>query len=236
MSLLCEAAASGSISRCRQLLEAGNDVKENENGRTPLLFAAVFGHTNVCELLLEEGKANIEETEPKGNTALKQAASEGHASTVALLLSKGARVDTRNEDGFTPLLSAVKNGHKEVFQILIEGGACDLEERIHPTEYTALHEAAIRGHIALVELLISHKADLNSRSRTEATPLLLASQEGHLASVVTLLQAGADPLLPQVDGALPIHQAVANNHPEVVRILIEQDSCSIDQVRFAISL
>ena len=65
MSLLCEAAASGSISRCRQLLEAGNDVEEkDEDGWTPLLNAAYFGHTKVCELLLEEGKANIEETEP----------------------------------------------------------------------------------------------------------------------------------------------------------------------------
>ena len=57
------------------------------------------------------------------------------------------------------------------------------------------------------------------------------SHEGHLASAVALLQAGADPLLPQVDGQLPIHAAANNNHPEVVRILIEQGGCSIDQVR-----
>ena len=52
----------------------------------------------MCELLFEEGKANIEETTPIGNNALNLAASKGHASTVALLLSKEAR------DGFTPLL------------------------------------------------------------------------------------------------------------------------------------
>ena len=99
MSLLCKAAASGSISRCRQLLEAGSDVEEkDEDGWTPLLNAAYFGHTEVCELLLEEAKANIEEIDADGDTALKLAASKGHASTVALLLSKEAR------DGFTPLL------------------------------------------------------------------------------------------------------------------------------------
>jgi len=49
--------------------------------------------------------------------------------------------------------------------------------------------------------------------------------------VVALLQAGADPLLPNNDGALPIHSAATKNHPEVVRILIEQGGCSIDQVR-----
>ena len=67
--------------------------------------------TEVCELVLEEGKANIEETEPLGNTALNFAASEGHASTVALLLSKGAKVETKAKDGFTPLLAAVGHGH-----------------------------------------------------------------------------------------------------------------------------
>ena len=94
MSLL-EAAASGSTSRCRQLLDAGSDVGERDgNGLTPLLVAAYFGHTEVCELLLETGKANIEETIPGGNTALNLAAAEGNASAVALLLSKGCLLYT----------------------------------------------------------------------------------------------------------------------------------------------
>ena len=64
-----------------------------------------------------------------------------------------------------------------------------------------------------------------------ATPLLTASQEGHLEAVVALLQAGADPLLSREDGALPIHKAANNNHHEVVRALIEQGRCSPDEVR-----
>ena len=38
MSVLCEAAEEGSISRCRQLLAAGSDVGEkDEKGWTPLM-------------------------------------------------------------------------------------------------------------------------------------------------------------------------------------------------------
>ena len=49
MSLLA-AAASGSTSECRLLLEAGGDVGEKDkNGKTPLLFAAYFGlSSNPC--------------------------------------------------------------------------------------------------------------------------------------------------------------------------------------------
>ena len=112
MSQLCKAAEEGSVSRCRQLLAAGSDVEEkDEDGWTPLLIAVYFGHTEVCELLLEKGKANIEEIDDDGDTALNLAATKGDASTVALLLSKGARVDTRNKNGFTPLLAAAAEGH-----------------------------------------------------------------------------------------------------------------------------
>ena len=97
--------------------------------------------------------------------------------------------------------------------------------------FTPLHKAAINGHVRIVKLLLSHKADVNSRNKRGGTPLHGASQEGHLASVVALLQAGADPLLSKHDGNLPIHQAAQNNHTEVVRILIESTKCSPDQVR-----
>ena len=98
------------------------------------------------------------------------------------------------------------------------------------------HYAAINGHEMIIKLLLSHKADVNSRNKREATPLHLASQEGHLASVVALLQAGADPLLPKDDGLLPIHMAAQFNRTEVVRILIESTKCSKDQVRHVTSL
>ena len=126
------------------------------------------------------------------------------------------------------MLCSAQFGHTKVCELLLANGS-DLEERDPRTLQTALHLAAVYGHQNLLELLLSHKADVNSRSRTGFTPLHLASQEGHLASVVALLQAGADPLLPSIDGCP--HAAAGHNHPEVVRILIEQGGCSIDQVR-----
>ena len=153
---LCKAARKGSISSCRQLLAAGSDVEErDEDGWTPLLNAAYFGHTEVCELLLEKGKANIEEMEPLGNTALNIAADKGDASTVALLLSKGGRVDTRTKNSFTPLLAAAQEGHTEVCETLFEKGS-DLEESSPITQMTALHYAAINGDESLLQLLVKY--------------------------------------------------------------------------------
>ena len=106
-----------------------------------------------------------------------------------------------------------------------------MEEREPFTLNTPLHCAAGFGHERIIKLLLSHKADVNSRCKTGTTPLHCASQEGHLASVVALLQAGADPLLSGDECALPIHRAARNNHTEVVRTLIEKTECKVDQVR-----
>ena len=99
----------------------------------------------LCELLLERGKANLKETEPKGNTALMIAAHQGHASTVALLLSKGARVDITNKKGFTPLLSVAQKGHTEVCELLLERGDVNIEEKTSKGN-TPLNLAAVNGH------------------------------------------------------------------------------------------
>ena len=128
------------------------------------------------------------------------------------------------------LLYEAQEGSVSMCRELLAAGG-DVEERDPKTLFTPLHSAALYGHERIIQLLLSHKADVNSRSRTEFTPLHCASQQGHLASVVTLLLAGADPLLPKRDGALPIHLAAHKNHVEVVRILMEQGGCSPDQVR-----
>ena len=190
------AAANGDASWVKELLSKGARVEtRNKKGLTPLLFAVQGGHTEVCKLLLNTGKANVKETTP---------------------------------DGFTPLVISAQLGHTEVCELLIANGS-DLEEKDPTTLLTALHNAV--GQQSLLQMLLSHKADVNSRSRTGGTPLRLASQEGYLASVATLLHAGADPLLPDKHGGLPIHEAARHNHREVVKILIEQGRCSPDQVR-----
>ena len=230
MTSLLKAAKEGSASRCRQLLDAGSCVEvRDEDGFTPFLLAADNGHTEVCELLLERGKVNIEEKTLSGDGALNLAVFKGRAKTVKMLMSKGAMVDTRNNSGFTLLLSAADEGHVDVCKLLLAVNS-NVEERMPSTLYTPLHFAAINGNETIIELLLSHNADVNSRSKTEAAPLHLASQEGHLVAVVALLQAGADPFLPRQGGALPIHQAANKNHSQVARILIEQAGCSPDQV------
>ena len=142
----------------------------------------------------------------------------------------GENVKEMSADGFTPLLLAVRGGHTETCELLLSNGS-DLEEKVLVTKRSALHLASADGHSSLLQLLIDHRGDVNSRDITGGTPLHFASQEGHLSCVAMLLQAGADPLMPDKTGALSIHHSASLNHHRVVHFFIEQGRCSPNQVK-----
>ena len=126
--VLVMAAFNGDAGKVAVLLSLGARVDLRFQGFTPLLAAAHEGQTEVCEMLLDKGKAKIEEVGPDGSTALIMAAHKGHARTVALLLSKGARVDT-GVQGISALMRAVEDGHVEVCKLLLKTGKANLKER-----------------------------------------------------------------------------------------------------------
>jgi len=64
----------------------------------PLMAAAIRGHRDTVELLLDSG-ADLEAKDRDGWTALMQVAAEGHKDTLVLLLDRGADPEAQNSDG-----------------------------------------------------------------------------------------------------------------------------------------
>lgn len=162
----------------------------------PLAGAVAAGSDKTVKMLLDHG-ANMEFRSKRGETPLFLAAynpgkMEGHPSLVKLLLERGARVDAVNDNGDTPLLWAVKNGSEETARVLLEHGA-NANHR-GKTGITPLVAAMrLRNEMpGLVQLLVSHKADLRPHGNSQQNPLRLAVQRGHAQSVWILVDAGAD--------------------------------------------
>lgn len=87
--LLCEASRNGDLDKVIALINCGADVSYFGNdGFTPLMHAAKFGHAAVVKVLLEAG-APWNALSPSNLSAGDLAMEEGHQEAFEILLNAG---------------------------------------------------------------------------------------------------------------------------------------------------
>jgi ankyrin repeat protein len=138
------------------------------SGLTPLGIAAIYGHRNVAEFLLDRG-ANLDVRNGFEQTPLHTAAEHGSTDVAKLLLDRGADVNARDFLGATPLGWAALRGQKNVAALLIARGAFVNARAL--SGKTPLHLAAAAGKKDIVTLLLAHGADVKAQNSDSQTPL-----------------------------------------------------------------
>ena len=126
----------------------------------------------------------------KNTALLLEAARDGHAEVVRLLLAAGADVNAQNQFGYTALMGAAFHGHFEVVRLLLAAGA-DVNTQDQGGS-TALILAAINGHAEVVRLLLAAGANVNLQNQAGRTALMWAAQDGRADVVRLLLAVGAE--------------------------------------------
>ena len=255
-TVLMTAARTGNLEAVEALLLKGADSNKREsNNQTALMWAAAEGHLTVVDALIEAG-ADIHAAVNSGFTPLLFAVREGHIDVAHTLLTAGIDVNqilqripdgpdrpVNNasyrpvDEGMSPLLLAVRNGHFELAVELIKAGADPNDQR---TGFTPLHtmswvrkpDASDRGDpspigsgrltaLQFVRSLVALGADVNlrlsrstraphtaSRLQTEgATAFLMAADRADEALMQLLLDLGADPFIPNTERSTPLMAA-----------------------------
>jgi ankyrin repeat protein len=87
---------------------------------------------------------------------------------------------------------------------------------------TPLHFAAWEGHVAVVELLIDARAQVNVHAAWGHTPLEYAASAGHKDVVELLLARGADIEAGDDWNRTALLAALHKNHPEIVKLLLNR--------------
>ena len=129
-----------------------------------------------------------------------------NASGVQSLLNRGFDPNTRDANGLTGLLIAIREPSPKVIEVLLASPKTDVESR-NASDESPLMLAAIKGNIEAVKALIARDADINKPGWTAlhyaasgTTPLMMAAMYGSLESVKLLLDEGADPLMKNQQG------------------------------------
>jgi len=139
--------------------------------------------------LLDNG-AHIESRDNEyGCTPLYLATANGRTDVVRALVSAGADVNTKTNNGWSAL-GVASDGHIEVVNILLDNGA-HIESR-DDCGGTLLWSAARNGSVQIIDLLVEHEADVDAVNYSGFTPVCIAADRGHRDAVKTLLQHGAN--------------------------------------------
>jgi ankyrin repeat protein len=164
-------------------------------------------------------RADVNEAQADGMTALHWAVWHDDPTLVRKLLRAGAKANSANRYGVTPLSLACTNGSGEIVEQLLDAGA-DANAALRGGE-TALMTAARTGKPAVVHSLLRHGARVDARERSGQTALMWAAAEGHADVVQALIDAGADFREPLPSGFTPTMFAAREGRTEVVQVLLK---------------
>ena len=196
------------------LKDAKSPWQPNRSGHTLLTLAAQQKNTAVLKMLLHAAKG-AGMTGPRGNSALFFAIAANQQANVALLLNNGANPLHENAESKTVVELALAS---------YPAYAPTLIDHVAPKQWQTswLLTAARQGDAALTQRLLDNGMDANSSDTDGRSALWIASAQGHLAVVKTLLKHGAMPMAADRNGDIPLHRAVA--YPAVLKTLLEQMS------------
>ncbi|UCD63113.1 MAG: ankyrin repeat domain-containing protein [Candidatus Zixiibacteriota bacterium] len=150
---------------------------------------------------------------------IHNAAEQGNLETVRTLLESDASLlNSRLENGQTPLHRAAYTGQTEVAGFLLAKGA-DVNARTNSGS-TPLHGAAYYGHPEAAQLLIEAGVDINAANNYGYVALLSAAAGGRADIVELLLSKGADVHPPTYLGANAVLSAAAAGCKETFDVVV----------------
>ena len=110
---------------------------------------------------------------------LLASATERNKRDIAIYLaSRGASLNSKNDQGMTPLKLASLRGHKDLAKYLLQEGI-DPNYNEDPKTNAAINNAAKSGHLDLVKILIEYKASLWDENIMDKSALHSAVNGGH---------------------------------------------------------
>ena len=146
------------------------------------------------------------------------------------LLSKGADINKRDPQGYTPLASAIRLGSLSTSEFLIDHGA-----RIDDTDgdgWSPLLHAVLRNDVKAIQLLLRRKANIEKPAPGGFTALAIAVEEQKFDAAKVLIDSGAQIDTPAGSKKVtPLMVAASEAAPQSRAVKLTQTLSSIEIAR-----
>ncbi|KAK1488528.1 hypothetical protein CABS01_02158 [Colletotrichum abscissum] len=204
--------------------------KRSLTGRTPILWASIYGFLDGVVLLIDAGADCDAQTVQSLATPLIAASFWGSEDIVKALLNTDnprgrADLNLSDVDRRTALHAAVTGEHLEIAKLLLDVEAT-LTTLQDAYDQTPLHLAVDQGSESLVKLLAS--VDVNVFGASRQTALHLASKKGDKKVASWLLEANADIDAKDADDNTPLHVAFLTLLEVQEKLALKSSSAFLD--------
>ncbi|KAK8026499.1 hypothetical protein PG991_003555 [Apiospora marii] len=199
------------------LARSGENITQRDyGGYTPLQRAAKNDQTATLKFLIDSGMSVSDGDYAR---AIQEAIVYTRHGTARALLNE---FDGWDKMPMRPLYDhsrwlfyAACDGFEDLVQLLIQKGA-----KMDGTQFSPIVSAAEKGHLTVVKLLADNGASVDSSHSTDGrTPLMAAVGRGQEATVLFLLDRGADLNATCNNGLNAYQYAEKGGHDAIARVL-----------------
>ena len=229
-TLLHAASIRGKSDVVQFLIESGSNVNALDKDDKSALYYCQSNET--AKMLIRAG-ANVNQPSVLGKTPLHYASySVASPSVVEVILQSGGQINAEDKFGNTPFLNACDMAYGCIdeeeyvkclpkIELLIKHNA-DIHHSNLKNE-NGLHICSQHGSFEIADMLLKRGVNVNAKSKTGQTPLIVAFSHQHtalsrrgaiLTTIEILLQNGADPTLADEQGITALHELML--HPSLI--------------------
>ena len=193
-----------------------------KDGKNFLHLAALYGHLNLCRMLVTDYKFDVHITDNKGWAALHFAAQNGSCELIKYFIEKGADPLFKTKGGQNCLHIAAGNGNFELCKTLINEINSDVDIA-DDNGRTALHCSAHSGNHELFRFFADKGTDIFLKTKDGLNCLHIASVSGNLNLCKTLItKYKFDVYNTDNRGWAAVHYAAQNGNYELVNFFADK--------------
>uniref|UniRef100_A0A8C5TJY8 Palmitoyltransferase n=1 Tax=Malurus cyaneus samueli TaxID=2593467 RepID=A0A8C5TJY8_9PASS len=220
---IVKATQYGMLERCKELVEAGYDVRQPDKENVTLLhWAAINNRQELVKYYISKGAIVDQLGGDLNSTPLHWAIRQGHLPMVMLLLKCGADPSLIDGEGFSSIHLAVLFQHMPIVAYLISKG------QVYTTDFNGQTPLMLTAQKAIgpepTRFLLKFNPSLNAVDNVQKnTALHWAIASGNSSAVDLLLEAGASLDIKNVKGETPLDLAYQSQNHFLVYMLQEEE-------------
>ncbi|KAH1171807.1 hypothetical protein KIL84_007425 [Mauremys mutica] len=218
----------GILERCKELVEAGYDVRQPDKENVTLLhWAAINNRLDLIKFYISKGAVVDQLGGDLNSTPLHWAIRQGHLSMVILLLKCGADPALIDGEGYSGIHLAVVFQHMPVIAYLISKG-----QSVDTTDFSGQTPLMLSAQKVIgpepTGFLLKFNPSLSAVDKIQKnTALHWAVTAGNVNAVELLLDAGSNLDIKNVKGETPLDLARQIKNCLIIHMLTQEEKMRI---------